>query len=215
MPDVDIVPEFTEETYKAIWERVIANPKLRPIHIRFDEPYDKIAFYLEHGTGPAAPGKKEGPRSDGLTARQRIGAWVDVQYPELKGSEAAHNEMYERIMRTGTPPHPSIRPAVEDVIESGEAGRILTGGGTTMDVADRIVEGIKRNLEMGDHVKFSVNSDSIVKHIHAVPFDDREMGQSSEVTFHDVLKDWKALDDKNYAEHQSRLAQYLSMKNRR
>lgn len=210
MPNIDVVPELTQETYDIFWKIVMQNPKYRPYRIGFSEPYDKVAFYLEHGTGPATPGKKEPPRSDGYTARDRIGAWVEKQYPDLSDSkmDAKKNEMYKQIMETGTPPHPFIRPAIEDIIESGRAKKIIEEGGTMRDITDEIIKRMGQLLREGDHIKYSVNNDSIEKHIYAVPYSDREFGQPSELSVYDVLKTWKEMDERSLAAHMSRLSEY-------
>lgn len=219
MPEVDQIPQYEllidEETYQKIWERVKAHPRLRPMHIGFDEPYDEIAFWLEHGTGPAQPGKKDSPRADGKTARDRIGDWVDVKYAKLSKEERAakREEMYERIMQTGTPPHPFIRPAFEDMYNEGNARKILESGGSTEDIARETVNLMIDYLRQNDSITYSDGTTSIEQHIYYEPFKDGdEETAMSPYNQNTILTEWERLDDTMAGKHAQNLAAYRARK---
>ena len=215
MAQVDYVPIIDDKTYGEIWKRIIADPRYRPMHIIFEKPYDEIALWVEHGTGPARKGLSKGSsiRNDGLDAKKRIGMWTERMYPGRTKDELDEmkNDMYERIMQAGTPPHPFIRPAIEDVIMSGEARRILENGGSTLDVVETIKRRMEHFLNEGNHVRYSDGSDSIVRHIRIEPYTDFEE-TTTPYTVDTVLKEWEALDETMASKHAQNLAAYRARK---
>lgn len=207
MAEIKIVPIFDENTKASIIESVKKNDALRPFIIWFDPPYDEVAFYLEHGTGPAK--KKESARADGKRAYDRIGDWVTVQfrYESKNRQRFLKNKMYNQIMKVGTPPHPFIRSAVAETFDSGDFKRILSEGGTTRDIAQLIVDRMVEHLDRDKRVKFS-DGDSIVKHIHWSLLDPGEDYSDAEITQKDILTEWEQMDEQRQAEYDARLAQY-------
>ena len=208
---------FDGTTYKAIWDAVMDDPKYRPMHIFFDAPYDLVAFWLEHGTGPAQKGRKESPREDGKTAEQRIGDWTAKRNPGLTKKELKERkaEMYEQIMQTGTPPHPFIRPAAEDLYGTGRADEILSKEGTTTDLAQEFVNLMVDHLRDNRSITGAEGDDSIERHIHFEPYrmDSTEMPDIS--TGEEIFRDWEILDDMMRSKHAQNLAVYRNRKEKR
>lgn len=207
MAEISITPNFDEETQERIWQAVTADIRFQPFYIWFDEPYDEIAFYLEHGSGPAQ--KKEAPRSDGKKAFDRIGDWVAVQYkgePRYKVKNLSY-KMYDQIMKTGTAPLPFIRPAVDETFNSDDARKVFERNGDTADLAQLVIDRMVAHLHKNGSDKI-VNGDSIVHHIHwSLYNDDVELSDMANTTG-DILDKWERMDDMNKVRHDSLLAQY-------
>lgn len=203
---------FDEGTYKAIWAEAMKDSRFRPYHIYFEPPYEDVAFWLEHGTGPAQ--KREAAREDGKTAKERIGDWTKMRHPGLskKKLEKKKDDMYDQIMQTGTPPHPFIRPAAEDLYANGHAEKILAHGGSTEDLAQELVNLMVDYLRANGSVTGKEGDDSIEKHIVAEPFRDETVERPDISTAEEIFRDWETLDHLMWSKHAQNMAAYRSRK---
>ena len=215
MASIVFSTDFSEEDLRKINAQLQSQALLRPFEIYFDEPYDTIAFYLEHGTGPAQ--KREGPRSDGKRAYDRIGDWVHVKYgyKSFHDQKYQTNRLYKQIMAVGTPPHPFIKPAVDDVMNLEALQNIFRNGGGMKDVAELLIDTMGMYLEYNDSIR-GVGGDSIVNHIRYRMLENNEaIAAQNENTPDDLMAEWDAMDSKNEAEYYSRLGEYRARLRRR
>lgn len=217
MSGVSMELVFDEGTYKAIWGAAMKNKRFRPYHIYFEKPYENVAFWIEHGTGPAEKGKKESAREDGKTARQRIGDWTAMRNPGLSKRKLAQKkkDMYEQIMQAGTPPHPFIRPAAEALYGEGHAGRILSQGGSTKDLAQEMVNLMLDYLRANGSLTGVEGDDSIKNHIRFEPYREDTTERPDISTGEEIFREWDMLDAYMLSKHAQNLAVYRNRKNQR
>ena len=218
MASIEIKPDLSEDDLKVIGDIVMKDERFRPFRIEFTPPYDKVAFFLEHGTGPAKVTKKEPARADGYTAKERIGAWTESRYRGLSKTDLRRKkeDLYHQIMESGTPPRPFIRPAVEDVLDYETLREIFEGGGGTKDIAQELLNRMTYYLALNKSLTAGGEGDSIVDHIKIVPFKmGEEPSSDRNVSVEEILTTWEALDDQNATRHSQYLAKYRSKKARR
>lgn len=217
MPEIELAVEFPETTEELILEYVRKSGLYNPAAVVIDSP---VAFYLEHGTGPAQ--QREARREDGRNAYERIGAWTESRFKQYSGDrlERKKNAMYDKIMKVGTPPRPFIRPAIQDV---------LSDSSLVQDCLKRVPDGlaelaqaiVDRMLYYLVDINKSVSSDDVDSLFGKIYVDMKYMQSDSEglgaesQTLDDILKEWEALDNEMQNKYNTNLGNYYREKQRK
>lgn len=150
--EVDLDKEVQEIVDK-LAEDFLKELDMTPVYIHVDVPY---AGFVEFGTGPARVGAGGGDYTykDGVRmtkARKNIMEWVERKGRERvnqsgKSLEQAGKDLYAHIMTHGIDPHPFLRPALYNTMDSLPP-TWLAEGHDMHDLAQEIVDSMKRILE--------------------------------------------------------------------
>lgn len=135
---------------------------------RIEVADDKAAF-IEFGTMPSqAPSRPKSERKSPTEVELKFREWVRKKFGSTDEEwikKEAHR-IYKNIMRYGMAPIPFMRPAMYVALDEAEAGNInnpYLDSHTTKDLADEIVELMKRYIDTNDTIYTGTLRNSIME----------------------------------------------------